>query len=114
MRHELGLTLEEAADQAGLKRPTWRTWELGAKPRDMARVVRRIAETFGYDEMWLMWGGPLGAGQPDDDPGKHPQPATEGRPEGGSTSGYGVTTITGRHRRRGVPRQRPAHVRKVA
>lgn len=72
MRHELGLSLEEAADRAGLKRPTWRAWERGlAKPRDMATVVRAIGEAFDYDELWLMWGGPLGA------PGGPPSPDSD-------------------------------------
>lgn len=83
MRHELGLTLEEAADRAGLKRATWRTWERGiSKPRDMAAVVTKIAGTFEYDAMWLMWGGPLGVGH-DPDGG-----TTPGSPQPSSTDGY--------------------------
>ena len=61
VRHELGLTLEEAADRAGMKRATWRTWEKGlAKPRDMVSVVQQVADAFGYDAQWLAFGGSLG------------------------------------------------------
>jgi transcriptional regulator with XRE-family HTH domain len=75
MRHELGLSLDEAADRAGLKRATWRTWEKGlAKPRDMIAVVNNIADAFGYDAQWLAFGGALGIP-------KTPRPG----PDGGSS-----------------------------
>lgn len=94
MRHELGLTLDEAADRAGLKRATWRTWERGlSKPRDMASVVTQIADAFEYDPMWLMWGGPLGG---DDDPDRDPA-SRKFR----STRGSAVVLAALRNRRRG-------------
>lgn len=92
MRHELGLTLEEAADRAGLKRATWRTWEHGAKPRDMARVVRQIEDAFGYDAVWLMWGGQLA---PVDRPPSGGIP-TQGHGQDGSTAGLSLVGSTGR------------------
>ena len=74
MRHELGLSLEEAADRAGLKRATWRTWEKGlAKPRDMIAVVNSIAGAFGYDARWLAFGGSLGRPE-----GPQPSDSAEG------------------------------------
>lgn len=62
LRHELHLTLEEAADRCGLKRATWRTWELGiSHPRNMAEVVDQIAAGLARDgqevnRAWLAWG----------------------------------------------------------
>lgn len=91
MRHELGLTLEDAADQAGLKRATWRTWEHGAKPRDMAQVVRQIEAAFGYDPVWLMWGGRLA---PIDRPPSGGGIPTQGRARGGNTAGLSLIGIT--------------------
>lgn len=90
MRHELGLTLEDAADQAGLKRATWRTWEHGAKPRDMARVVRQIEAAFGYDAIWLMWGGSL---DPVDRPPSGGIP-TQSHAGDGNTSGLSLVGST--------------------
>ncbi|MGC0251551.1 helix-turn-helix domain-containing protein [Pseudactinotalea sp. Z1748] len=58
LRRELGLNVKEAAARTGIHYATWSTWENGRKPSDMAGVVERIAEEFGVDRNWLMWGVP--------------------------------------------------------
>lgn len=65
MRTELGLSQGEAAERCGLSGPTWSTWERGARPRGMDRVVQQIAKGLGYDRGWIMFGGPLNEGGPD-------------------------------------------------
>lgn len=64
VRRALGLTVEQAADRCGLKRPTWGSWESGALPRNMAAVVARIALATGVDRDWLMFGGERPAPDP--------------------------------------------------
>lgn len=56
MRLARDLSIETAAEACGLPAVTWRTWEKGAKPRDMASVVRKIQDAMGVDRDWLMWG----------------------------------------------------------
>lgn len=56
LRRELGLTVEEAAEKAGLSHATWSTWERGAKPRDLVSVVTKVVKAFGVDRDWLAWG----------------------------------------------------------
>lgn len=46
----------EMAAKCGIPVPTWRTWEHGALPRDMPKVVRQIHDATGVDMAWLMWG----------------------------------------------------------
>lgn len=60
-RHVGNISTEEAAARAGLKAPTWNTWENGASPRNMAEVVAKIHDAFGVDRDWLMWGSQAGA-----------------------------------------------------
>ena len=60
VRHFAGrLSIEKAAAQAGLDSEGWRRWEDGAKPRDKTDVALAIANAFGIDMHWLLWGGPL-------------------------------------------------------
>jgi transcriptional regulator with XRE-family HTH domain len=59
LRHELALTVDEVSARCGVPSATWSTWERGARPRDLAAVVNRIAERTGYSRDWLMWGGGL-------------------------------------------------------
>jgi transcriptional regulator with XRE-family HTH domain len=61
LRHDLGLSQEEAADLCGVKRPTWATWEKGSIPRGQAEIARKISRATGYDLGWLLYG-------PEDDP----------------------------------------------
>jgi transcriptional regulator with XRE-family HTH domain len=58
-RAAAGMTRDEAAAACGLNRATWRLWEQGGSPRNMAEVVSKIAAGLGVDRDWLLWGGPL-------------------------------------------------------
>jgi transcriptional regulator with XRE-family HTH domain len=64
VRADHGLTQEQAAGACGLNRATWRLWEAGGSPRNMAEVVARISEGLGVDRDWLLWGGPLVGDRP--------------------------------------------------
>lgn len=57
--HAGGLTIQDAAAKAGVTNQSWSNWERGMVPRDKADIVRAIADTFGIDRTWLMWGGAL-------------------------------------------------------
>lgn len=70
LRHQLGLTIEEAAERTGQKPATWSTWERGSMPRSMAAIVAAISLATGVSREWLMWGGPLS------DPGSGGQPSS--------------------------------------
>jgi transcriptional regulator with XRE-family HTH domain len=56
IRHELKLSQADAAERCGLAGPTWSTWENGASPRNMAKVVEAIHDGLGVNRAWLMWG----------------------------------------------------------
>lgn len=56
VRRQLGLDQRDIAKRCGLSSPTWASWELGTKPRDMDDVVRKIAAATGCDVVWLMFG----------------------------------------------------------
>jgi transcriptional regulator with XRE-family HTH domain len=56
MRLARDLSVEAAAERCDLPTATWRTWEKGAKPRDMAHVVEKIHGAMKVDRDWLMWG----------------------------------------------------------
>lgn len=75
LRHELGLSQEQAATICGLKASTWATWENGVKPRGMDEVVGLIASQLDCDRGWLMFGGhPQGFDGPDTPPGLESTP----------------------------------------
>lgn len=50
-------TIEQVARRCGIPAPTWRTWERGASPHQLARVIEQIHEATGVAREWLMWGG---------------------------------------------------------
>ena len=56
VRHELEMTVDQVSQLCGVPSATWSTWERGARPRDRADAVRKIAVATGYDRDWLMWG----------------------------------------------------------
>lgn len=56
LRRHLDLTVEQAAERAGLSHATWSTWERGAMPRNLPSVVTAVVEAFGVDREWLLWG----------------------------------------------------------
>lgn len=58
LRHELDITVREAAEATGVHYATWSTWENGTTPRQQADAVEKIASVFGVDRTWLMWGAP--------------------------------------------------------
>jgi|SRR5690625_2130944 len=58
LRRELGLNVKAAAAKAGIHYATWSTWENGRTPSNQAEVVSAIADAFGVDRGWLMWGVP--------------------------------------------------------
>ena len=71
MRHDLGLreglnhalSTEEAGGRCGIVAATWRLWESGtSQPRHAEPVLRHVAKSLGYDEEWLLKGGPLEVG----------------------------------------------------
>lgn len=68
LRHQLGLTIDEAAERTGQKPATWSTWERGSMPRSMAAIVASISLATGVSREWLMWGGPLSG--PEGGPGE--------------------------------------------
>lgn len=75
MRLARDLTVEEAAEACGVPAVTWRTWEKGAKPRDMEVKVRQIHNAMGVHLDWLMWGI-----TPDDGGSSAPTPKGGGTP----------------------------------
>lgn len=58
-RRLAGVTIEQAADAAGLSKSSWANWENGRRPQDALEVCRAIAETLDVDFDWLIFGGPL-------------------------------------------------------
>lgn len=56
LRRELKITQKSAAARCEVRQATWNDWEHGASPQNMAAVVERIADEFGVDRTWLMWG----------------------------------------------------------
>lgn len=60
LRYEKNLTVEQAARAAQISPATWSTWERGAHPQNMAKVVAKIVLAHGCNRDWLMWG----AGEP--------------------------------------------------
>jgi len=59
VRRHLNLTAEELAERCDVPVVTWRRWEKGAHPRDLAAVVRAVRRETGVDHDWLMWGTDL-------------------------------------------------------
>jgi transcriptional regulator with XRE-family HTH domain len=58
-------SVQEIAKRCGVPTPTWRKWEHGALPHNMAGVVRQLHDATGVDMAWLMWGAtPPGLGLP--------------------------------------------------
>lgn len=58
LRRSLHKSVKEAAADTGLHYATWSTWENGRTPSNLAQVVSTIADTYGVDRNWLMWGQP--------------------------------------------------------
>lgn len=58
-RRLAGVTIEQAAEAAGLSKSSWANWENGRRPQDRLEVCRAIADTLDVDYNWLVFGGPL-------------------------------------------------------
>lgn len=54
-----GMTIEEAAEAAGVKKSSWANWENGRRPHGIIEVCQAIAESLDVDFNWLLLGGPL-------------------------------------------------------
>lgn len=84
-----GLTIDQAAEAAGVKPSSWANWEAGRRPQRETDVIGAIADALDIDEHWLMFGGPLAptSGRPT----KRSEPNTDWYPEfrPGATAGYG-------------------------
>lgn len=68
IRHELGISQRKAAEDTGVPYGTWQGMEMGRATRDLNDHVRKIADAYGYDPVWIMWGtqsGPRPGGGPD-------------------------------------------------
>jgi hypothetical protein len=53
------ISIREAAPLCGLNYGSWTGWERGSMPRDLLRVVDKIAAALDIDREWLLFGGPL-------------------------------------------------------
>ncbi len=57
LRHDAGrMSQRAAAERSGVPFGTWQGMELGRDTRGLADHIDRIADAFGYDREWLMWG----------------------------------------------------------
>jgi transcriptional regulator with XRE-family HTH domain len=67
LRHDLGLTQQQAAELTGVGRAAWNTWENGRIPQRQAEIAKKIADKTGYDLRWLLYGGVVSDTPTDDD-----------------------------------------------
>ena len=105
-RRLAGLTIREAAAQAGLNYGSWSNWENGGRPLDAVDVCTAIANALDIDFNWLLLGGPLAG--PRGMPVKARKRLTEGTGE--VTQEYPARTVRPRSTRpkgRPVEGQRP-------
>ncbi|EAS0269343.1 helix-turn-helix transcriptional regulator [Salmonella enterica] len=72
LRAELDITQKECALRIGVTPRIWQGMEEGRAVRDLHKHVQAIADAYGVDRDWLLWGGALA-------------PETNG-PEGGEQS----------------------------
>ncbi len=56
VRQRMGWNIKEAAQECGLPPQSWRNWESGHAPRDLAEVCRKISEHTGVSAEWLVFG----------------------------------------------------------
>ena len=64
MRHELGWSQRQAAEETGVPFGVWQGMEAGRETRNLGQHIAAISERTGYRRDWLMWGGPFSG--PDD------------------------------------------------
>jgi transcriptional regulator with XRE-family HTH domain len=58
-RRLAGLTIDQAAEAAGVKSSSWANWESGRRPQREVDVIGAIAEALDVDFNWLLLGGQL-------------------------------------------------------
>lgn len=58
-RRLAGLTIRQAAAEAGLNYGSWSNWENGMRPLDAVEVCTSIARALDVDFNWLLLGGAL-------------------------------------------------------
>jgi transcriptional regulator with XRE-family HTH domain len=58
-RRLAGLTIRQAAAEAGLNYGSWSNWENGMRPLDAVEVCSAIADALDIDFNWLLLGGAL-------------------------------------------------------
>lgn len=83
VRSTIGISQREGALRIGISPRVWQGLEEGRSVRDAHRHIAAIADAFGVDRDWLLWGGPLDAETPEGPigPGDGPD---EGCPQQGS------------------------------
>lgn len=61
VRHQTGLSQQEAAEMSGIPHRTWEGWEQRPEriPANYPEVCRRISAALGVDYGWLMMGDEL-------------------------------------------------------
>lgn len=53
------MTIDQAADAAGVTSSSWANWEAGRRPQRETDVIGAIADALDIDYHWLLFGGPL-------------------------------------------------------
>lgn len=56
VRNRMGWNAKEAALACGLPATSWRNWEAGKRPHDLAEVCTTIARRTGVPAAWLAFG----------------------------------------------------------
>lgn len=54
-----GLTIDQAAQAAGVKPSSWANWEAGRRPQRETDILGMIADALDIDLEWLTYGGRL-------------------------------------------------------
>lgn len=59
VRAEVGISQKEGALRIGITPRIWQNMEDGRAVRDLHKHIAAIADAYGVDRDWLMWGGSL-------------------------------------------------------
>lgn len=86
-RRLAGMTINEAAEAAGLVGSSWANWENGRRPHGETDVVGAIAEALDVDFHWLLFGGPL------EGPKGRPVRRTQAERQGRDTGQYATVPV---------------------
>ena len=67
VRAEMGWNYDQAERATGINSETWRLWEKGKRRcTDIEAASRQVSRATGFSYEWLMIGGPLDGGGPQD------------------------------------------------